>query len=86
MKTIEQIPYKAPSPCIECEYIPVVIVKNGSENAYGIAVHGTRENKLLCVKEIGTDKELALSIVDTLNKYTVPYVHFLDIVNDMMNE
>ncbi len=68
-----------------CEYRLVVIAKAGSENAYGIAVQDAREDNV-CIKEIGADKELVLSIVDILNNYRVPYVHFLDVINDLMNE
>ena len=86
MKTINQIPYKAISSGVGCEYSPVVITKDNSENVYGIAAQDTDENKLLCVKEISADKELTVSIVDTLNSYRVPFVHFFDVVDDLMNE
>jgi len=68
------------------EYKPVVISKADSQEAYGIAVRDDIYPNALCIKEIGTDKELVLSIVDTLNKYRVPSVHFLDVVSDLMNE
>ena len=86
MKTIKSIHDKVASPDIGCEYTPVVVAKNDSEDTYGIAAQDTRENKLLCIKEIGTDKELTISIVDILNHHRVPYVHFLDVVDDLMNE
>lgn len=70
---------------VGCEYNLVVIAKAGSENAYGIAAQDAREDNI-CIKEIGADKELVLSIVDILNNYRVPYVHFLDVINDLMNE
>lgn len=68
-----------------CEYRLVVIAKAGSESAYGIAAQDAREDNV-CIKEIGANKELVLSIVDILNNYKVPYVHFLDVINDLMNE
>lgn len=68
-----------------CEYRLVVIAKAGSESAYGIAAQDAREDNV-CIKEISANKELAQSIVDTLNNYKVPYVHFLDVINDLMNE
>lgn len=68
-----------------CEYRLVVIAKAGSESAYGIAAQDVREDNV-CIKEIGTNKELALSIIDILNNYKVPHVHFLDIIDDLMNE
>ena len=60
--------------------------QNDSEDIYGIAAQDAREDKMLCIKEIGYDKELALSILCVLNNYRVPFVHFLDVVNDLMNE
>ena len=71
---------------VGCEYNLVVITKTDSENAYGISAQDSYEEHELCIKEIGTDKEFALSIIDILNNYRVPYVHFLDVVNDLMNE
>jgi len=68
-----------------CEYRLIVIAKAGSESAYGIAAQDVREDNV-CIKEIGANKELAQSIVDTLNNYKVPYVHFLDVINDLMNK
>ena len=71
---------------VGCEYNLVVIRKTPLENAYGIAARDSYENHEPCIKEIGTDKELALSILDILNNYKVPYVHFLDVIDDLMNE
>ncbi len=71
---------------VGCEYSLAVITKTDPENAYGIAVHDAYEHNIICIKEIGTDKDLALSIVDILNKYRIPEVHFLDVINDLMNE
>ena len=86
MKTIKSMRDKAASPRVGCEYTPVVIAKNDSQDAYGIAAQDAHEDKLLCIKEVGTDRELALSIVDILNHHKVPYVHFLDVIDDLMNE
>ena len=86
MKTFNQNPKKEALSGVGCEYTAVVISKSGAENVYGIAAQDTHENKLLCVREIGSDKELTLSIVDTLNSYRVPYVHFSDVVDDLMYE
>ena len=71
---------------VGCEYNLVVIPKTPLENAYGIAAQDPHEEHESCIKEIGTDKELALSILDVLNRYKVPYVHFLDVIYDLMNE
>ena len=71
---------------VKCEYNLVVITKTDSENAYGIAAQDSYEDHELCIKEIGTDKELALSFIDILNNYKIPYVHFLDVIDDLMNE
>ena len=70
----------------KCEYSLVVINKTESDNTYGIAAHNSCEENEPCIKEIGTDKELALSIIDVLNNYNIPYVHFLDVIEDLMNE
>ena len=71
---------------VGCEYNLVVIQKTPLENAYGIAAQDSYEDHELCIKEIGTDKELAISIIDILNHYKVPYVHFLDVIHNLMNE
>ena len=70
----------------KCEYSLVVINKTESDNTYGITAHNSCEDNKLCIKEIGTDKELALSFIDILNNYKIPYVHFLDVIDDLMNE
>lgn len=86
MEMNKSIPYKLASRRVECEYSLVVIAKTNLEYAYGIEVKDSSENNVLCVKEIGNDKNVALSIIDVLNKYRIPYVHFLDVVSDLMNE
>ena len=86
MKTIKQNVDKVASLAFDCEYSVVEVAKSDSEKAYGIAAQDAREDKMLCIKEIGYDKELALSILCVLNNYRVPFVHFLDVVNDLMNE
>ncbi len=68
------------------EYIAAVITKNVSSDTYGVAMRDVCSQKELCIREVGDDKELVLSIVDTLNNFKVPYVHFLDVVNDLMNK
>ena len=68
------------------EYNLVVINKTESVKTYGIIAHNSREDNELCIKEIGTDKALALSFIDILNNYKIPYVHFLDVIDDLMNE
>lgn len=85
MDTNKSIPYNVASRGLECEYSLVIIAKTDLENAYGIEAKDTYENNVLCIKEIGNDKNIALSIVDILNKYRIPYVHFLDVVSDLMN-
>ena len=86
MNTIKSNIDKVASLAFDCEYSVVEIAKSDSENAYGIAAHDAREDKMLCIKEIGYDKELALSILCVLNNYRVPFVHFLDVISDLMNE
>lgn len=68
------------------EYIVAVITKADSSDTYGIAVRDICSQNELCIREIGADKELVLSIVDTLNNFKVPYVHFLDVISDLINE
>lgn len=68
-----------------CEYKLVVIAKSAAENLYGISAQDASEVNM-CIKEIGTDKEFALSIVDILNSYKIPFVHFQDVIDDLMNE
>lgn len=68
------------------EYNLVVINKTESVKTYGITAHNSCEDNEPCIKEIGTNKELALSIIDVLNNYNIPYVHFLDVIDDLMNE
>ena len=70
----------------KCEYSLVVINKTESDKTYGITAHNSCEDSEPCIKEIGTDKELAISIVNVLNNYNIPYVHFLDVIDDLMNE
>lgn len=70
----------------KCEYSLVVINKTEPEKTYGITAHNSCEDNEPCIKEIGTDKELAISIVNVLNNYNIPYVHFLDVIDDLMNE
>ena len=70
----------------KCEYSLVVINKTEAEKTYGITAHNSCEDNKLCIKEIGTDKELALSIIGVLNNYNIPYVHFLDVIDDRLNE
>lgn len=86
METNKSILTRVISLNIECEYRLAVITKSDSENTYGIAAHKVCEDNALCIKEIGTDKDLALSIVEILNKYRISYVHFIDVINDLMNE
>ena len=68
------------------EYSLVVKNKTESKKTYGITAHNSCKNNEPCIKEIGPDKELALSIIDVLNNYNIPYVHFLDVIDDLMNE
>ena len=86
METNKSIKTKVASLGDVCEYSLAVIAKTDPENAYGIAVHDAYEHNIICIKEIGTDKALALSIVDILNKYRIPQVHFIDVINDLMKE
>lgn len=72
--------------CIEYQYKLAVITKNDSRDTYGIAVQDVCNAETLCVKELGTDKEQILSIIEVLNDYRVPFVHFLDVVSDILNE
>ena len=85
METNKSALVKLASLGIGCKYSPAVIAKNGSENAYGIAAQDG-EDTVLCIKEISADKDIVLSIIDILNNYKVPYVHFLDVINDLMIE
>lgn len=86
METNKSTMIKAASRADGCEYCLAVIDKTDIENVYGVAARDTFDDNILCIKEIGADKELALSIVDILNKYRIPYVHFIDVINDLMNE
>ena len=76
---------KVASLTFDCKYSVVEIAKSNSKNAYGIAAKDASEVDM-CIKEIGYDKELALSILCVLNNYRVPFVHFLDVISDLMNE
>ena len=66
------------------EYKAVIIEKSDSQEVHGIAALGDAD--ILYVKEIGTDREHVLSMVDTLNHYRIPYEHFLEVLSDLMNE
>lgn len=68
------------------EYRLAVITKPDSQESYGITAEDGDDSDALYVKEIGTDQALVQSIVDKLNRYRVPYVHFLDVIRDLMNE
>ena len=68
------------------EYKLAVIAKSESQEAYGIAVEDDCNPNALRIKEVGVDKDLTLSIIDTLNNYRIPSAHFLDIISDLMNE
>ena len=84
--SIKSIHDKANSLSVGCEYTMVVIAKNNSDDAYGITARNAQDDKPLCIREIGSDRDITLSIVDLLNHHRVPYEHFLDVVNDLMNE
>ena len=84
METTESPLVKFASLDIGCEYRLVVIAKADSEHAYGIAAQDG-EDTVLCIKEINADKDTVLSVIDILNTNKVPYVHFLDVVHDLMN-
>jgi len=86
MKTNKSALAKVASLGDGCEYSLAVIAKTDSESTYAVAAHDAFGDKSLCIKELGTDKDTALSIVGILNKYRIPYVHFVDIINDLMNE
>lgn len=88
METVNFLKDKAQTSSVEYknEYKAAVIIKPDSSDTYGIVMRDNCSQNDLCIREIGDDKELVLSIVDTLNKYKVPYVHFLDVVNDLTNK
>ena len=67
------------------KYRLAVIAKDQKTEAYGIAVEDACDPDVLCIMEIGSNRQLALTVVDTLNYYRVPLVHFPDVVNDMIN-
>jgi len=85
METNKSALIKLASLNAECKYSPAVITKTDSENAYGIAAQDG-DDTVLCIKEISADKDVVLAIIDILNNYKVPYVHFLDVISDLMNE
>ena len=68
------------------EYKLAVITKPDLQETYGIAAQDDDGSDTLYIKELGTDQALARSMVDTLNRCRVPYVHFLDVISDLMNE
>lgn len=68
------------------EYRLAVITKPDSQESYGIAAEDDDHPDAVYVKEIGTDQALVQSMVNILNRYRVPYVHFLDVISDLMNE
>ncbi len=68
------------------EYKLAVIAKNDLQEAFGIAAQDDCDPDVLYIKEIGTDKELVLSIIDTLNTYRVSFVHFQDVISDLTNK
>ena len=84
--SLKSIHDKANSLSVGCEYTMVVIAKNNSNDAYGIAARDVYDDKPLCIKEIGSNRDITLSIVNLLNHHRVPYVHFLDVIDDLMNE
>ena len=67
------------------KYRLAVITKDQKNEAFGIAVEDACDPDALCIMEIGSNRQLALTVVDTLNYYRVPLVHFPDVVNDMIN-
>ena len=67
------------------KYRLAVIAKDQKTEAYGIAVEDACDPDVLCIMEIGSNRQFALTVVDTLNYYRVPLVHFPDVVNDMIN-
>ena len=73
-------------PKIECKYELAIITKANLDIVYGIAVKDAYEDNVVCVKEIGSDKDNTQYMVDILNNYRIPHVHFLDIINDLINE
>ena len=86
METNKSIKARVASLGAEYEYSLAVITKTDLDNTYGIAVKDACQDNFLCIKEISCDKELVQSFVDILNKYRIPYVHFHDVINDLMNE
>lgn len=68
------------------EYKLAVLAKNDLQDAFGIAVQDDCDPDVLYIREIGTDKELVLSIIDTLNAYRVSPVHFQDVISDLTNK
>ena len=85
MKTVKSNHDNINALCSFCEYKLVVIAKSATESLYGISAQDASEVNM-CIKEISADKELALSIIDILNSYKVPFVHFQDVIDDLMNE
>lgn len=84
--SIKSIHDKTTFPDAECEYTLVLIAKGYAQDTYGIAAQDIHGNNPLYIKEIGTDKELSLSLINILNHHKVSYVHFLDVIDDLMNE
>ena len=68
------------------EYKLAVIKATDSRERYGIAARSDDDPDTVCVREIGADEALVRSMVDTLNRYRIPYVHVFDVISDLMNE
>ena len=68
------------------KYRLAVIAKKDLQEAFGIAAQDDCDPDVLYIREIGTNKELILSIIDTLNTYRVSSVHFQDVISDLMNQ
>ena len=77
-QTLQQSPWQ--------EYKLVVITKQDLQEAFGIAAQDACNPEVLSVREIGSNKELALSIIDTLNTYKVSCVHFQDVISDLIHQ
>ena len=69
-----------------CEYKLAVITRSDLQETYGIAAWDEDDPRELYIKEIGADQALVQSMVNTLNRYRVPYVHVFDVISDLMNE
>ena len=68
------------------EYKLATIINSYSPDTYGIAAYIPDTPDEIIVREIGSDKPLVLSVIEILNDYKIPLVHFGDVIDDIIYE